>query len=931
MGELPSRKADGFRQAASLMRAGLTHGSPAHTSSDGAADKGCRIEVTGVVQGVGFRPFVYRLAHEERLRGWVRNVDGRVEIEVWGDGKAIARFCLRLQDQPPPLARIEGIRVAWVGAATLPAGTEGVVASGIASAPGNEFVILYSDSSSECSGLPAPAISPDVAVCPQCRRELFDPQDRRYLYPLINCTDCGPRYTIMEGLPYDRPLTSMRSFRMCDECEKEYGDPGDRRFHAQPIACPACGPTVSLVESVCSTSVTSPPAAIVARLRKQSPAAERELFWQRVRGELRSGKVLAVKGLGGFHLACDAHQPGVVRRLRERKGRPHKPLAVMMSDLATVRRYCEVSSEEEQVLLSPAAPILLLRPKRKGAGGHEARAQGHGRLGDAELAWAELIPGLNRVGVMLPYTPLHLLLFDDDLDALVMTSGNESGLPLAVSCGQAWRELRGIADLFLFHNRPILRRLDDSVAVVKPGAGGLQVWRRARGFVPEPVACLSQSLSGYRLGQGSRGAVVNGAVLGGKALNGAAVNGPALTRAVLNGAVLALGAEQNAAFAVLDPSSGRVYPGPHIGDLGTVELEFYMYEQLASFCELLGFTPAAVVVDPHPGYRSRLLGERLAAERDLKLQYVQHHEAHVAAVMAEEGWVGECLGLACDGTGWGSDGRIWGCELFAVDSLALPFRRLAHLQYLPLPGGETAIRRPWRLAAAYTAVLTPDLWPWLEARWPGRRRELRLIPRLVEGLPVQQPATSSLGRLFDAVAGLLGISEEVSYEGQAAMELEALAETIETVEETVADTVVDTVGDTIAAAKGWAEVSGSPGSVGPLPEELEVASLWRGLLTCLQQGWLAAEVALYFQQRVVEMLVGAVLRAAALTGYRRVALGGGCFHNRYLSRRLRDLFERAGFQVAEARRVSPGDGGLAVGQAVLAAARGKWGTASGSG
>jgi hydrogenase maturation protein HypF len=491
--------------------------------------------------------------------------------------------------------------------------------------------------------------------------------------------------------------------------------------------------------------------------------------------------------------------------------------------------------------------------------------------------------------------------------------------------------LRGIADLFLFHNRPILRRLDDSVAVVKPGAGGLQVWRRARGFVPEPVACLSQSLSGYRLGQGSRGAVVNGAVLGGKALNGAAVNGPALTRAVLNGAVLALGAEQNAAFAVLDPSSGRVYPGPHIGDLGTVELEFYMYEQLASFCELLGFTPAAVVVDPHPGYRSRLLGERLAAERDLKLQYVQHHEAHVAAVMAEEGWVGECLGLACDGTGWGSDGRIWGCELFAVDSLALPFRRLAHLQYLPLPGGETAIRRPWRLAAAYTAVLTPDLWPWLEARWPGRRRELRLIPRLVEGLPVQQPATSSLGRLFDAVAGLLGISEEVSYEGQAAMELEALAETIETVEDTVADTVVDTVGDTIAAATGWAEVSGSPGSAGPLQEELEVASLWRGLLTCLQQGRLVAEVALYFQQRVVEMLAGAVLRAAALTGYRRVALGGGCFHNRYLSRRLRDLFERAGFQVAEARRVSPGDGGLAVGQAVLAAARGKWGTASGSG
>ena len=911
-----------------------------------------RLVVSGVVQGVGFRPFVYRLAHEEGLNGWVRNAGGQVEIEVEGEAAAVAAFRRRLVAEAPPLARIEAVRELTLGRDEPAREREPEQPDGSRSSPGGGFVILPSISrrlttaGGYTSGL---RISPDVAICAACRRELFDPGDRRYLYPFINCTDCGPRYTIMEKLPYDRPFTSMRPFELCPDCRREYEDPSDRRFHAQPIACPACGPALVLAEVG-----TDGAPRVVARLGRGGVSpTERENFWHLVRERLQAGEILALQGLGGFHLACDARQREAVGRLRERKRRPHKPLAVMMQDLATVERYCYLSEAERATLTSPAAPILLLRLRSR-------------RQTDL------LAPGLGRLGVMLPYTPLHLLLFDAEagLDALVMTSGNLSGLPLAATPAEAFRELSGIADLILFHNRRIVRRLDDSVAVVVTGEEGtgdgagqavarkpeLQIIRRARGFIPEPLE-LGFLTGGQVSGQGREQTSGSGADRG---------RGPCPS------VILGLGGEQNNAFALLDLARARIYPGPHVGDLGTVEMERHLERQLASFCELLQLRPQAVVVDAHPAYRSRRLGERLAAQAGWRLQYVQHHEAHVAAVMAEAGWEGNCLGVAADGTGWGSDGRIWGGEVFAVERLDRPFRRVAHLEYLPLAGGESAIRRPFRLAVAYTAVLAPEMMGWLEEHWanwarrasagsrmsrasqswpePERRREIREIGRLAARVarrpepqaggrpptgqeagwmagqmaePAAEPQagpgagpgswilTSSLGRLFDAAAALLGLVDEVTYEGQAAMQLEALAEGF--------DRRLEVAGGG-SGDGGGAEGTGE----GVEATVIRVGELWRELLQMMVQQKPAAAIAHHFQYRVVGLLEQAVGRAAAKTGFRRVVLGGGCFHNRYLSRELRRRLEAAGLVVAEARAVSPGDGGLAVGQAVLAAARGKW-------
>lgn len=905
------------------------------------------------MQGVGFRPFVYRLAHELQVGGWVRNAGTQVELALFATAAEWARFWQRFWPELPPLARVEAIEEVEVGPippALAPAETA-AKSAGATNGSGSHVAggenAGSSDNGDRCgrgrSGsswerefiiLPSREqpdgqlhLTPDVALCEACRRELFDPGDRRYLYPFINCTDCGPRYTIVASLPYDRPRTSMRRFRLCPECAREYADPLNRRFHAQPIACPQCGPTLTLLD----TGGPEP----LGRLDVHSSPDEREAFWQLVRQQLRAGHIVALKGLGGFHLACDATNGEAVRQLRQRKHRPDKPLAVMARDLTVVEQACYVREAERRLLTGPAAPIVLLQVRER---------EEHHRTGQpAWPAWSVLIPGLNRVGVMLPYTPLHALLFDQELAWLVMTSGNMSGQPLASDNGQAWRMLGAVAHRFLVHNRPILRRLDDSVVIVRsaveprpppalpppqtqplrrtqqpPQAQQLprvQVWRRARGFVPEPLRLQGE------LGQW------------------------AMTK---DGVVLAWGGELNGAFALALPREGLVYPGPHLGDWGTVENERYAGEQVTLFLQLLNRQPTAVAVDAHPGYHSSAFGrawaERLGAARQgqtgtggldarepgarLPIAVVQHQRAHVAAVMAEAGWSGQCVGLACDGTGWGDDGRIWGCEVFEVERLDGAWRRAVHLEYLPLVGGEAAIRQPWRIAAAYMSWLYPAGLAWLCQQLAGPRRvqreqevervaalaaRARALTVVTQGQPVPGVwFTSSLGRLFDAVAALVGLVDSVSYEGQAAAELEALAER---------------GGRSCAGERAWQSrpvtPPPAPATAGqPDVQIIRVGPIWRQLVRFLREGGNSAVAAAMFQEWVVDVLAGQIAQAAKRAGWRRVVLGGGCFQNQFLSSRLEERLVRlTGVQVAQASAIPPGDGGLAVGQALLALAQ----------
>jgi hydrogenase maturation protein HypF len=606
------------------------------------------VTVRGIVQGVGFRPFVYRLARRHHLAGFVRNSTGPVEIEVEGEPEGLRAFLAELREEAPPLARIEEV-------AARPLRPRGE----------REFVIVASQ--------PRPgdfqSVSPDAATCEDCRRELFDPADRRYRYPFINCTNCGPRFTVIESLPYDRPRTTMRRFVMCEACRREYEDPADRRFHAQPNACWDCGPRLALWDEDGAQAVDRPLEAAVEALRR--------------------GLVVAVKGLGGYQLACDARNEAAVRRLRERKHRPSKPLAVMLTD---PERYCRVSPLEWETLRGPAHPIVLLDYR----GG---------------LA-ASIAPGLRQLGVMLPYTPLHHLLLDGFAGPLVMTSGNLSEEPICCDDEEARARLRGIADRFLVHDRPIAARYDDSVVQVVAGAA--RVVRRARGLAPEPIAVPP---------------------------------GPP---------VVATGAHLKAAFTVA--RDGRAFVGPHVGDLDDLLTVQAFEEQLERYRRLFSVEPQRVACDLHPDYASTRIAERLG--EPLR---VQHHHAHLASVLAEHGLEPPAVGVALDGVGLGPDGTVWGGEVLLLEGAS--YRRLAHLAPVPLPGGDRCAREGWRMAAAYGLDRPP---PGVE----GRRFEL--VRRLAESGRV--PWTSSMGRFFDAVASLLGVCQVSSYEGEAAALLEAASE-----------------------------------------------------------------------------------------------------------------------------------------------------------
>ena len=755
------------------------------------------VRVCGVVQGVGFRPFVYRIATEARLAGHIGNDTDGVTIEVEGAVEDIATFLMRLRTEPPPMARIDSIGVADLALT----GESG-----------------FSIVSSQVLGRVSTGIPADAATCADCLRELLDPRDRRYRYPFLNCTNCGPRFTITRSIPYDRPQTSMAVFPMCTACEAEYHDPLNRRFHAQPNACRQCGPRVWLCGADGIAIDTANPAADCI-------------------DRLLQGRIMAIKGIGGFHLSVDAMNEQAVLRLRERKHRYGKPLAVMVRDGEVARTLCDLTKEDEKLLLSPARPIVLARGKA-----------------DNGIA-ASVAPGIPWLGVFLPYAPLqHLLFADERVRALVMTSANLSEEPIAIDNDEALTRLAHIVDLFLMHNREILQRCDDSVAAVVDSAP--QLIRRARGYVPLAIDMP--------------------------------LDAPPL---------LAVGGHLKSVFTL---ARGRhAYQSQHLGDLESLAALNFFEESLAHLMRTFEVEPQAVAHDMHPGYMSTGWARKWADSRGLRLISVQHHHAHIAACMAEHALDGPVIGLSLDGTGYGTDGRIWGGEVL-VCSLD-GFDRFAHLEYVPMPGGDAAVREPWRMAQAHLQAAGFDVTAGPALKMLGSTaQEARLMAQMINR-GINAPLTSSLGRLFDAAGAVILGRRKVDYEAQAAIELEGLA--------------VDEADDAAPYA-----VTLSGGDWPREPARLGVASLWQEMLADLDKGVPKAQIAARFHASIAHGFGQAAIAARVATTIETVALSGGVMHNRRLNRLLRSSLEAQGFRILRHQRVSPGDGGLSYGQAAVAAA-----------
>jgi hydrogenase maturation protein HypF len=755
----------------------------------------CTVAVEGVVQGVGFRPFVYRLARSCALAGSVRN-DGRgVLIEVEGNPDAVQRFLHRLVSEAPAAARPTRVMVTW-------------------GPPRHEGTAFHIDASQR-EGRPALFPAPDLAVCPGCVGELADARDRRYRYPFLNCTGCGPRFTIIRGLPYDRERTMMAGFAMCRQCQAEYRDPADRRFHAEPTACPACGPRLAFEDTSGLVPSGAPLTAAAA--------------------VLRSGGILAVKGLGGYHLACDATSRAAVAELRRRKGRNAKPFAIMARTLAEVERLCVVSPAECRLLGSAAAPIVLL----------EKRAA---VIGPAPVD--EVAPGLHELGIMLPYTPLHHLLLEAVGVPLVMTSGNLSDEPIAHDDDDARSRLGVVADAFLLHDRPIQIRCDDSIARVIRGAPMLL--RRARGYVPLAIP----------LPRGS------------------------------DQPILAVGGELKNVFGLVRERD--VFLSPHLGDL-TDERTWRAWRAMVEHLErLLELVPTVVAHDMHPGYRSAVYAMGLDGVERVA---VQHHHAHIASCLADNGVDTPVIGVAWDGTGYGADGTVWGGEFLVADLAG--FERVGHLEPVPMPGGEAAIREPWRMAAALLRAAYGETMHELDLDFVQRlnRPAWRMLTAAIED-GLNAPLTSSAGRLFDAVASLLGIRDTVEFEAQAAMELEACAAASEPDQ-------AYAIGLTVSGASFV----------------VRTTDLIRAMVNDLLSGVARAQIAARFHASLAEVMASACARIRAQTNLDRVALSGGVFQNAHLLGAALARLEALGFEVYTHRHVPPNDGGLALGQAAVAAAR----------
>ena len=742
----------------------------------------CSIRVRGVVQGVGFRPFVYRLARANRLNGWVLNAEEGVELHLEGAETGLEAFVRGLKTQPPPAASIAEIEI-------QPAEPLGL----------RQFTIR----SSQHRVHPTVRISPDLPVCDQCLQELFDPADPRYLYPYINCTNCGPRYSVILALPYDRPNTTMNKWVLDDYCAREYSNPGNRRFHAQPVACPACGPGYYL--HPCDETASGSESGI-----------------HRAVEMLRAGKILAVKGLGGYHLACDARNPAAVTALRDRKYRKERPFALMAKNLQVARTLVELSSEAEVLLTSVARPIVLAPAKTELAG---------------------VAPDNHELGVMLPYTPLHYLLFAAGApEVLVMTSANRSSEPIAYEDEDALQRLACIADSFLIGQRPIARRVDDSVA--RSGAFGPVVLRRARGYAPGAVTLLPAERP-----------------------------------------ILALGADLKNTITLV--VNGQAFVSQHIGDLGHYQSLRAFHETVQDLVSMyeVPWEDLLVVHDLHPQYASTAHAATLKGES----QAVQHHRAHVASVLAERReWEKRVVGVSFDGTGFGDYGTIWGGEIF-VGSLKLGFQRVAHLRQATLPGGDAAAECPVQAAAGFLAQLddVPDFTS-PPFGFPRRYRSaLELVSKNVRSFP-----TTSMGRLFDTAAALLGFTREISFEGQAAMWLEQLAR------------------------------SAPSGEPYPFPftgGELDFRPLLRAVVEDRARGRDVRKVARSFQRGIAQGLWDTVNVISRSCGLDTVVLSGGVFQNELLLEDLKPLLSDGSLQAWTNHAVPPNDGGISLGQAALAA------------
>lgn len=743
-----------------------------------------RLRVTGVVQGVGFRPFVYGLARTYTLAGWVSNNSAGVLIEIEGPPTALENFQTDLTAKKPPLAHIEAVSV------------EVIEPSGAV-----DFHIIESSAQPAANTL----ISPDIALCADCQRELFDPADRRYLYPFINCTNCGPRFTIIQDIPYDRPKTTMAAFAMCPACQAEYDDPLNRRFHAQPNACPECGPRLWLETK---TGRTFTAAAL-----------------EQTQHLLALGQIVAIKGIGGFHLACSAASDAALQLLRERKGRVDKPFAIMAANLEAVCEFAEVSTTEAELLTSKERPIVLLQRKQ-------------------ETALSQfLAPGNPYIGVMLPYSPLHHLLLKDR-EPLVMTSGNYSDEPIAKDNAEARERLAELADAFLLHDRDIHVPCDDSVLRVLAAPPTLLPIRRSRGYAPFPVK-LPFTVP----------------------------------------PTLAVGGELKATFCLA--RDDYAFMSQHIGDMENLETLHAFERAVEHFQALFRCQPRQLVSDLHPRYLSSRWAKEHANGRP-HLQ-VQHHHAHLAAVMAENGYAGDqpVIGFSLDGTGYGTDGAIWGGEVLLADYAN--FERVAHLAYVPLPGGDAAVKRPYRVALAHLQAAgvdwDEDLFP--VAACPPEERRI-LAQQLRAGL--QTVPTSSFGRLFDAVAALCGVRQTVTYEAQAAIEFEALAAD-------EAETYAFEISETTYSA----------------------APVLRAMVADLRAGVPVASVASRFHNAVAELILTSSQRLRQTRNLNVVALSGGVFQNVTLLTRTLKRLHAHHFQTLVHHRVPPNDGGLALGQAVIGA------------
>jgi hydrogenase maturation protein HypF len=776
-----------------------------------------RIRVDGIVQGVGFRPFVHGLATGLGLAGFVGNDESGVIIEAEGAPAAVRALLTELEHRPPPLAVVQRVR----GSA--------IPVRGSAADP-----TTFTIAASTAAGPRATWISPDIATCADCLAELRDPADRRYRYPFVNCTNCGPRFTIVTGVPYDRPATTMAGFPMCPACAAEYHDPTNRRFHAQPVCCPACGPRLRLLDAD-GHALTHADDAI-------AEAAAR----------LRAGAVLAVKGLGGYHLAALAGGPVgevAVAALRARKHREDKPFAVLAADVAEARRLVDVDDAAEALLTSRRRPIVLLprRPDGPGDGG------GRSPRGEKYPVANAVAPGNHHIGVMLPYTPLHVLLAEQVAEPIVLTSGNVSDEPIAYQDDEALERLRGIADGYLTHNRPIHIRTDDSVLRVV--AGRPLPIRRSRGYAPEPLAL--------------------------------AWSAPR--------PVLGCGAELKSTFCLA--RGGHAVLSHHIGDLENYATLRSFTTGVEHFQRLFDITPAVIAHDLHPEYLSTkyALDRAERAEHPVELVGVQHHHAHLASCLADNGVAGPVVGIACDGLGYGCDGTLWGGEVM-VASLG-EFRRVAHLEPVPMPGGAAAIREPWRMAAAYLRA-RPECHSAPAARALAARHGARWDQvNAVLDAGVNCPSTSSAGRLFDAVAALAGVRDRVNYEGQAAVELEQ------------------------RAREHTADLTGCAGYPARLDGELlRGTDLVAGVLADLAAHRPVELVAARFHAGLVELLGRAAEAVRAQTGIDIAALSGGVFQNELLTRGLTARLTGSGFTVLTHHQVPPNDAGISLGQVAVAIA-----------